>query len=407
MKLPLAILSLVLAMLTGGPVQADLEGFDYFEKPQVEALPVNPAGSDLEKAINKLNIEIATDKIEPMRVATGAVLLADAGRLAPSLVAHLKLNAARKLRRANAFLASVDMYVGAIKEFRNAHGEMGREVFEPLYEYTHFLVQNPGFPTKARSSFEQLASVALEHFPEDSLEKAMVLMLEADLINLEYLNGIEGEGSWFRGMKRRGRLSDARQIFVKNKAYSRGGDTRFLHARIHSNQNRAKRAIEEARDAIKLYQRAGAEEGDVRLLRCHTYLAQLYYRVRREQAAKFHINYVSKYQSVSAGAEPVTLYKVPPSYPYFALVARTSGWTLVKYTIDIDGSVSKAAIVDADPKGVFDGHALKAVRRWRFIPVRRDGELVPFDAEVVLTFVPADGGDPVSFQEKQSARVVD
>ncbi|MEN5059609.1 energy transducer TonB [Luteimonas sp. TWI1416] len=58
-----------------------------------------------------------------------------------------------------------------------------------------------------------------------------------------------------------------------------------------------------------------------------------------------------------------------PRYPPDALRAGISGEVQVEFTVGVDGSVSSARIVRADPPRAFDREALSAVRRWRFEPV--------------------------------------
>lgn len=58
-----------------------------------------------------------------------------------------------------------------------------------------------------------------------------------------------------------------------------------------------------------------------------------------------------------------------PRYPPDALRAGTSGEVQVEFTVGIDGAVSNARVVRADPPRMFDREAIAAVRRWRFEPV--------------------------------------
>ena len=58
-----------------------------------------------------------------------------------------------------------------------------------------------------------------------------------------------------------------------------------------------------------------------------------------------------------------------PRYPPQALRAGTSGEVQVEFTVGLDGSVSSARVVQANPARTFDREALNAVRRWRFEPV--------------------------------------
>lgn len=58
-----------------------------------------------------------------------------------------------------------------------------------------------------------------------------------------------------------------------------------------------------------------------------------------------------------------------PRYPQEALRSGTSGEVQVEFTVGVDGSVTSARVVRADPPRTFDREALTAVRRWRFEPV--------------------------------------
>jgi periplasmic protein TonB len=58
-----------------------------------------------------------------------------------------------------------------------------------------------------------------------------------------------------------------------------------------------------------------------------------------------------------------------PRYPPDALRAGTAGEVQVEFTVAVDGSVTDARVVRADPPRTFDREALNAVRRWRFEPL--------------------------------------
>src|SRR5579875_968332 len=54
-----------------------------------------------------------------------------------------------------------------------------------------------------------------------------------------------------------------------------------------------------------------------------------------------------------------------PSYPIEAARNQTSGYAVVEFTVEPDGSVSDAHIVDSSPRRVFDNAAIQAVKRSR------------------------------------------
>jgi protein TonB len=62
----------------------------------------------------------------------------------------------------------------------------------------------------------------------------------------------------------------------------------------------------------------------------------------------------------------LVLSRIPPLYPRRALRRRIEGWVELRLTIDPEGRVSTARVLQSHPPGTFDRAALKAVRRWRF-----------------------------------------
>jgi TonB family protein len=85
---------------------------------------------------------------------------------------------------------------------------------------------------------------------------------------------------------------------------------------------------------------------------------------------------------------------VPPEYPKDALKRGLGGEVRVRFTLDADGKVRSAEVVNASPADVFDRAALDAVRRWRFKPPAAGNP--DFEATVVtnIVFRPDDARTP-------------
>jgi protein TonB len=88
----------------------------------------------------------------------------------------------------------------------------------------------------------------------------------------------------------------------------------------------------------------------------------------------------------TAGAAPVLKRRIEPYYPVDARRARRQGWVDVRFTVEADGSVSRASVIDADPKNVFDRAALSAVERWQFTPGTRNGAPAPSELRQRIEF---------------------
>ena len=70
---------------------------------------------------------------------------------------------------------------------------------------------------------------------------------------------------------------------------------------------------------------------------------------------------------ISAGSDRdiIPLVRIPPDYPPRAQQRGIEGWVLIEFTISPSGTVSDPKVLDADPKGMFEDAALKAISRWR------------------------------------------
>lgn len=68
--------------------------------------------------------------------------------------------------------------------------------------------------------------------------------------------------------------------------------------------------------------------------------------------------------------------QVAPQYPPRALRRGIEGYTIVEFTIDVDGRAVDARIIEAEPQGVFEANSLDAVSKFRFRPRMINGEPV-------------------------------
>jgi TonB family protein len=75
-----------------------------------------------------------------------------------------------------------------------------------------------------------------------------------------------------------------------------------------------------------------------------------------------------------------------PTYPPDAVRRGIEGWVDVTFTIAPDGTTGDFAVTAAEPPGVFENAAIKAMQSWEFEPVVRDGEPVAQRAAMRLRF---------------------
>jgi protein TonB len=84
--------------------------------------------------------------------------------------------------------------------------------------------------------------------------------------------------------------------------------------------------------------------------------------------------------------EPVPRMRFPPRYPQRALMRHVEGKVVLRFTINPDGSVSNAEVIEAEPPGYFEQSALRAISRWQFHPKVVDGEAVSRTATQTIRY---------------------
>lgn len=97
------------------------------------------------------------------------------------------------------------------------------------------------------------------------------------------------------------------------------------------------------------------------------------------QMVQPHIETSSVKMNFSAGGSDrsvTPLVQVKPIFPSRALERGIEGWVHLRFTIAAAGTVKDLVVVDAEPQGVFDEAATKAVLRYRYNPRIENGVAV-------------------------------
>ncbi|HZF24763.1 MAG TPA: energy transducer TonB, partial [Steroidobacteraceae bacterium] len=75
--------------------------------------------------------------------------------------------------------------------------------------------------------------------------------------------------------------------------------------------------------------------------------------------------------------EDMIVKRVNPDYPDYAERKGTEGFVDMQFIATATGEVKDIVVVNAQPQGVFDDSATRALKRWKFKPIQIDG--VPHD----------------------------
>lgn len=87
-----------------------------------------------------------------------------------------------------------------------------------------------------------------------------------------------------------------------------------------------------------------------------------------------------------ADAEVAPLVRPPAVYPARAKMRNIEGRVTARLTIRPDGTVSDVEVLEAEPPGVFEREAIRAMYRYRFSPKMVGGEAVEQTATQTLEF---------------------
>ncbi len=75
----------------------------------------------------------------------------------------------------------------------------------------------------------------------------------------------------------------------------------------------------------------------------------------------------------------------PPRYPNRALNKGIAGWVEVAFRINNKGEPFNIVVASAEPEGMFESAATRAVRKWRFTPARNETTGLAVESEVLST----------------------
>lgn len=101
-----------------------------------------------------------------------------------------------------------------------------------------------------------------------------------------------------------------------------------------------------------------------------------------DNTANFNMNVQSDISmggiTVSGGSDRdvIPLVRINPEYPRRAQARGIEGWVQFEFTITPAGTVKDVKVIDAEPKGIFEDAATKAILRWKYNPKVEEGRAV-------------------------------
>ena len=90
--------------------------------------------------------------------------------------------------------------------------------------------------------------------------------------------------------------------------------------------------------------------------------------------------------SPGVDGDVIPIVRIDPQWPREALLDGISGYVILEFTIEADGSVSDAVVVESQPRRLFDRNAIRALYKWKFKPRVVDGKPVARRASTRIDF---------------------
>jgi protein TonB len=79
--------------------------------------------------------------------------------------------------------------------------------------------------------------------------------------------------------------------------------------------------------------------------------------------------------SLNLDQKPASIVRISPLYPIDAARGKVEGWVQLKFDVAEDGSTQNIEVIDAMPKGVFEYEAERALSKWKYKPLLKDGKV--------------------------------
>jgi protein TonB len=73
-------------------------------------------------------------------------------------------------------------------------------------------------------------------------------------------------------------------------------------------------------------------------------------------------------------------------YPGEALRKNIEGWVELSFVVTTEGKITKIAVLNSSPAGIFDAAAAKALSRARYKPMLQDGKPLMVASKLRIAF---------------------
>ncbi len=169
----------------------------------------------------------------------------------------------------------------------------------------------------------------------------------------------------------------AKEIFDKSNDPSIGievATANFWIGRSYLEKKQYEQATEQLTASLETLSKA-SPNGQLTMAN-HAYLIQVYENQNLRDKATKHCQAIGKVTPVDANQDYLPIYRTSAEYPRYALDISQEGHAIINFTVDEEGLVQNPKISDFEGTTQFGHEAIKAVKKFRYIPRYQDNKPV-------------------------------
>jgi len=231
----------------------------------------------------------------------------------------------------------------------------------------------PGQGREAGKSFDAMLELARGGGTPAEPSVASVLMARGSVAHKQG-DLTDARRNWKRALALYSESDGARSVLA--------GYTIFLLGNLDHSGRNYRGAEQKYVEALGIFEEEKLSPGHPYVLAAHERLVVLYNKLGNEQAMEKHL--LQTRADDLADGDQIPLLRSSPQYPRKALSRATGGWVSLAFTIDENGRVQDAVVMESEPAGVFDESALAALAQWRYRPRVENGVRVPRENVTVV-----------------------
>lgn len=280
-------------------------------------------------------------------------------------VAILQYNHGVSLNNLLEYERALEVLTPTLAAYERLHGAEDPELVSVLIALTEATAGTHSL-RRARKHFKRALRISKQSFGEDSADYGQLLTTIGDIV-FNFTRSVEAQGYFERGLEvTRGALGDQHPIT---------GVAAFQLGRYELATRRHNRARQNFELALRTFAEPERPSNKMELS-THAFLVATYEGMKQSDKATEHCLAIGRMQPTRNAQAAGALFQTAIEYPPGSLKRKEGGYVEVEFTIDEQGFVRDAELIQSEGSDMFGVSTMDAIEKWRFAPFFKDGEPV-------------------------------